>query len=393
MKKVAAFVLLLVPIASFCQIKVKGGKVPVDALFQLAEKKALKTLAYWTDSTRMPRNIEIGETQWKGEKLTGWTVGFFPGVLWQIYGQTKNPTILKSAKMYTERLEPNKTVKWTHDLGFMMHNSYGLGYKLTKSAAYKDVLLTTSLSLYSLYNPKVGTMKSWTWRKEWQHPTIMDNMLNLELLYWAGKNGGGEKLILAANTHAENTAKYHFRTDGSSYHVLNYDTNNGEVLAKITDQGFSNESTWSRGQAWAIYGFSMAFAESGNKVFYNKAVEAADYFLKNLPADTIPFWDFQAPGIPNEPKDASAAAIAASGLLKLSQISDEDDKLKTIYFKAAKKLLIALCGPKYLNQDVNYGSLLIKSTGSKPHKSEIEVSIIYADYYFLEALSKLKSAQ
>lgn len=295
--------------------------------------------------------------------------------------------------MYTERLEPNKTVKWTHDLGFMMHNSYGLGYKLTKSAAYKDVLLTTSLSLYSLYNPKVGTMKSWTWRKEWQHPTIMDNMLNLELLYWAGKNGGGEKLILAANTHAENTAKYHFRTDGSSYHVLNYDTNNGEVLAKITDQGFSNESTWSRGQAWAIYGFSMAFAESGNKVFYNKAVEAADYFLKNLPADTIPFWDFQAPGIPNEPKDASAAAIAASGLLKLSQISDEDDKLKTIYFKAAKKLLIALCGPKYLNQDVNYGSLQIKSTGSKPHKSEIEVSIVYADYYFLEALSRLKSAQ
>jgi len=393
MKKLLIFMLLLSAFPAFSQLKVKGGKVPVDAIFQLAQQKALHSISYWKDTTRMPRTIEKGENQWKGEKLTGWTVGFFPGVLWQIYSQTKSPEILKAAKMYTERLEPNKTVKWTHDLGFMMFNSFGQGYKHTKNKAYKDILLTTAASMHTLYNPRVGTMKSWTWRKEWQHPTIMDNMLNLELLYWAGKNGGEGQWILAANTHAENTARYHFRTDGSSYHVLNYDTTSGEVLAKLTDQGFSNESTWSRGQAWAIYGFAMAYAESENKVFYNKSVEAADYFLKNLPADTIPFWDFQAPGIPNEPKDASAAAIAASGLLKLSELSKEDNKLQAKYLKAAKKLLVAVCGPKYLNQDVKYGSLLMKSTGSKPHQSEINVSIIYADYYFLEALSRLKNTK
>lgn len=391
MKLILLNLLVISPLMAFSQIKVKGSRIPSDELFKLAEKKALNTLQYWNDSTRMPRKIEKGEVRWSGEKLTGWTVGFFPGVLWQIYGQTKNPVIFKAAKNYTERLESNKDVRWTHDLGFMMNNSYGLGYKLTGNSAYKQVLITTASSLYSLYNPKVGTMKSWTWRKEWQHPTIMDNMLNLELLYWAGKTSGDGKFTLAANKHAENTAKYHFRTDGSCYHVLNYDTTTGEVIAKLTDQGFSNESTWSRGQAWAIYGFAMAFAESGNKVFYNKAVEAADYFINNLPSDTVPYWDFQAPNIPNEPKDASAAAIAASGLLKLSEVSDKDDKFKSLYLKAARKLLVALCGPKYLNQQTEYGSLLMKSTGSKPHNSEIDVSIIYADYYFLEALARLKN--
>jgi unsaturated chondroitin disaccharide hydrolase len=232
-------------------------------------------------------------------------------------------------------------------------------------------------------------MKSWTWRKNWMHPTIIDNMLNLELLFWAGKNGGKRAFYEHAYQHATTTQREHVRPNHTSYHVINYDTATGKPLVKVTDQGLSDSSTWARGQAWGIYGFAMAHRETKNIKFLMTAKQMADVFMANLPEDNVPYWDFSAKREDATPRDASAAAIAASGLLEISRLSkDPVDELT--YRDYAVKLLTALSTQKYLAPD-NSPAILQHSTGSLPHNSEIDISIIYADYYYVEALMRLKN--
>ena len=367
-------------------------KLDIDKQIKIAEEKMKLTLAQWKDPAKFPRNIEKGEKEWKFVKYTDWTAGFPVGQLWMLYNATGKPYWKQQAITKQQGLLPVKDVTWTHDLGFMMFNSWGPGYQATKDPAMREALLTTTENLAALFNPKTGTMRSWTWMKNWHHPTIVDNMLNLEMLLWGAKEFNRPEWREMAITHATTTMKNHIRPDYTTYHVVVYDTSNGAVLEKRTHQGYADNSTWARGQAWGIYGFTMMY-ENTNKIEYlNTAQRLADKFIEMLPADKIPYWDFNAPGIPNEPRDASAAAITASALIKLSQLSPKGEGAK--YLKEAKAMLTTLYNKPYNTRfDKQMPALLTQSTGSKPHNSEISVSLNYADYYYIEALLRLRELE
>ncbi|MEP3383765.1 MAG: glycoside hydrolase family 88 protein, partial [Flavobacteriaceae bacterium] len=241
------------------------------------------------------------------------------------------------------------------------------------------------------YNPKVGSILSWPTQKKYRHNTIIDNMMNLELLFWASKNGGKKQLYDIAESHAKVTMTNLLRSDGSLYHVGSFNEETGEFIKGVTHQGYADNSMWARGQSWGIYGFAMAYRETGNPDFMETSIKLADHFLKRLPEDGIPFWDFDDPKIPNAPKDASAAAIAACGMLELSA-SVENSMLKAKYVKAAKRFIQILSSDTYLSGDANQ-AILLHSTGHHPNNSEVDVPIIYADYYFMEALLRLKSIE
>jgi unsaturated chondroitin disaccharide hydrolase len=275
-----------------------------------------------------------------------------------------------------------------HDLGFQVFNSFGNGYRLTKNPAYKDIILKTADTMATLFNPKVGTIQSWPHNKMGGHNTIIDNMMNLELLFWASKNGGNKKLYDIAVKHAETTMNNHFRPDYSSYHVVIYDYETGKKIKGRTAQGYSDDSMWARGQAWAIYGFTMVYRETKDPKFLDFAHKVARVYLDRLTTDDlIPYWDFNAPGIPNEPRDASAAAIVSSALIELSSYT-KDKTLKNEYLTKSKKMIVSL-SDHYQSHDVN-SAFLLHSTGHKPAGSEIDCSINYADYYYLEALLRLQ---
>lgn len=351
--------------------------------------KLRASLAQLKDTTRFARNIPAGSTEWKTTKYTDWTGGFYPGQLWYLYEYTQDEFWRKQAERWQGGMEPAKDITWTHDLGFMVNNCFGHAYRLTKDPKYKDVVLTASVSLDKLYNPKVQTMRSWTWMKEWKHPTIIDNMLNLEMQFWAGKNGGKRAVYDNAYQHALKTMKEHLRPNFTTYHVVNYDTATGKPLFKGTHQGLNDSSTWARGQAWGIYGFAMAHRETKDLRFLTTAKKLADVFIKNLPADYVPYWDFNAPHNASEPRDASAAAIAACGLLEISKLVKEPMEQYN-YREQAIKILASLSSAAYQAPD-NVPAILLHSTGSKPHNSEIDVAMVYADYYYIEALMRLRS--
>jgi unsaturated chondroitin disaccharide hydrolase len=356
-------------------------------------KKALPELA---DYAKEPRRIVAGQKNWNTVSVTDWTSGFWPGTLWYLYEYTKAPAFKAKATGFTTSLATvlDQPVL-DHDLGFQFYCSYGNGYRLVNDPMYKKTLLRAADSLATLFNPKVGTILSWprpVANLEWpQHNTIMDNMINLELLFWASKNGGSKKLYDMAVSHAETTRKNHFRPDWTSYHVVVYDRQTGQKIKGVTHQGYADSSMWARGQAWAIYGFTMCYRESGKKEFLETATKTADVYLKNLPADHIPYWDFNDPAIPAAPKDASAAAIVASALLELSTLTD-DKAARVKYRTEAERMLVSLSSVNYQSRGLN-NAFLLHSTGNKPANSEINVSINYADYYYIEALLRLKKLQ
>jgi unsaturated chondroitin disaccharide hydrolase len=345
------------------------------------------------DYIMMPRNILKGSNIWNCRKATKeeWTSGFWPGVLWYDFENTKDPKIKLEAEKYTQSLEfLSHTSAYDHDLGFLVFTCFGNGYRLTGNSAYKKVLLNTADTLATLYNPKVGTILSWPRQIElndWPHNTIIDNMINLELLFWAAKNGGGKKLYDIAVSHADHTMKNQFKPDYSCYHVALYDTISGKFIKGITHQGYSDKSMWARGQGWSIYGFTVCYRETHDKKYLDFAQKVADAYLKRLPQDEVPYWDFDAPQIPNAPRDASAACVVASALLEMSAYLEGDSGLK--YKNDAVKMLKSLSTPAYLSGQSN-PSYLLHSTGHWPNNSEIDASIIYADYYYIEALLRLK---
>jgi unsaturated chondroitin disaccharide hydrolase len=340
----------------------------------------------------IPRNIPSDHTLWRYVDYTDWVSGFWPGELWYIYEYTKDPKWQSAADKYTTYLQPlSVSPALDHDLGFQVFNSYGNGYLLTKNPEYKSVILKTADTLATLFNPKVGTILSWPRElpnMEWpQHNTIMDNMINLELLFWASKNGGNKKLYDMAVSHANITMKNHFRPDFSSYHVVIYDKETGKKIKALTHQGYSDNSMWARGQAWAIYGYTMVYRETKDPKFLDFVHKVTRVYLNRLPKDLIPYWDFDDPSIPRAPRDASAAAIVASALLELSTYT-QDAVLAKEYFDKAQGMLIEL-SDHYQSRGKNT-AILLHSTGNKPAKSEIDHSIIYADYYYVEALLRLK---
>ena len=349
-------------------------------------KDALKDLKTY-DS--FPRSISENHKKWEHVGVKDWCSGFWPGVLWYAYEYSGDDTIKQAAEKFTD---PLKIIAYTsaldHDIGFQLYTSYGNGYRLTGNPAYKKVLLAAADTLATLFNPIVGSIHSWPMKPQYPHNTIVDNMMNLELLFWAAKNGGSKKLYDIAESHAEVTMKYLVRPDYTTYHLGSFDDKTGAFIKGVAHQGYADDSMWSRGQTWGIYGFSFAYRETGREDFLKTAIKLSDKYLERLPQDGVPFWDFDDPRIPNAPKDASAAAVAACGMLELSGLV-KDKKLKEKYFSAAKHFIETLSSKAYLSNDTNQ-ALLLHSTGHHPKGTEIDVPIIYADYYFMEALLRLK---
>lgn len=323
-------------------------------------------------------------------KFNWWTGGFYPGSCWYLYEYTKDPAFKQEAIKRQTLLLPNQYRTNTHDLGFLMYCSYGNGLRLEKTAGYKDVLLTSSKSLSTRYKPTIGAIRSWD-HAQWKCPVIIDNMMNLEMLFWATKNSGDSSFYKIAVAHANTTMKNHYRKDYSSYHVVDYDSATGKVIAKKTHQGFADESAWSRGQAWGLYGYTVMYRETKDKKYLDFAKHIADYMLNHphMPKDLVPYYDYDAPEIPNAIRDASAASVMSAALLELSRYVDKKDAKR--YWNAGADALISLASPAYLAKEGdNNNFILMHSTGSMPGKSEIDVPLTYADYYFLEALLRYK---
>ncbi len=319
-----------------------------------------------------------------------WVSGFFPGSLWYLYEYSGDDELKKMAEEFTKRVEDQQYTTNNHDVGFMIYCSYGNGYRLTQNEHYRDVILTASKSLATRFRPAVGCIRSWDWG-EWQYAVIIDNMMNLELLFFASGNQGYEEMYDIAVSHANTTLKNHFRSDGSSFHVVSYDTITGEVLKRQTRQGFSDESSWARGQAWALYGYTMSFRETGDPDYLKQAEKIAGFIIHHprLPEDKVPYWDFDDPHIPDTYRDASAAAIICSALIELSQLSVKPDSEK--YLEVAETLIQSLSSPDYRAQPgTNCHFLLKHGVGSKPENSEVDVPLTYADYYYLEAMMRYK---
>lgn len=348
-----------------------------------------------TDYSMIPRNIQGNDTTWACRKATPdeWCSGFWPGVLWYDYELTGDTLVRDEALRYTRELGYlSERPIFDHDLGFLMICSYGNGYRLTADSGYKKVLLASADSLATLFNPNVGTILSWPRNVEMfgGHNTIMDNMINLEMLFWASKNGGDKTLYDIAVKHAETTMNHHFRPDGTCYHVAVYDPFDGHFIKGVTHQGYSDSSTWARGQAWAVYGYTMVYRETHDKRFLDFACKVTDAYLSRLPEDMVPYWDFDDPAIPKAPRDASAAGVVASALLELQGYVDGEKKAE--YRDAAVEMLASLNSPAYRSGKKRC-SFLDHSTGHHPAGSEIDASIIYADYYYIEALTRLKKLE
>ena len=338
-----------------------------------------------------PRTTENGEL--KLVRSQDWTSGFFPGNLWMTYELTGDEKWKELALKFTLPLEKEMWNGRTHDMGFKMYCSFGKAWQFTGDSAYRDILIQSAKTLATRFNPVVGCIRSWDHNADkWDYPVIIDNMMNLELLMWAAKQTGNDTLKNIAVTHAQTTLKNHFREDNSSYHVIDYNPETGVVENKNTHQGYSDESAWSRGQAWGLYGYTMMYRETGMKEFLVQAEKIAEYILNQpgVSEGKIPYWDFNAPNIPNEPYDASAGAIIASALFQLADYSANT----VLYNGVADKLLATLSSPEFLAPvGKNAGFLLEHSTGHLPNNSEIDVPIVYADYYFLESIIKNKTME
>lgn len=388
-----------------CSDKQKEEFIKENVSFAVAQTEKMLEQVGESTGKNYPRTMRTDSTL----AVTGmyeWTSGFFPGSLWYLYELTGEEKWKAEAEKWTVSLEPLKTFTGHHDLGFMMYCSYGNAERLASKPEYKDILIESANSLSTRFSEQTGVIKSWNRFKPWSdsiiydYPVIIDNMMNLEMLFYASKISGNKKYYDIAIKHADATLKNQFRENFSTYHVVSYDTISPNVVSKNTAQGFSDNSTWSRGQAWAIYGFTMTYRETKEQKYLDAAIKAADYYLSNLPEDLIPLWDFNVgvdgytPGqrsyaveFQEKLRDASAGAIVCSALFELGELANN----KT-YTEKAIKMLHSLASPTYrapLGENADF--LIMHCVGSIPHKSEIDKPLVYADYYFLEALLRYKN--
>lgn len=353
--------------------------------------KQYKVLKATLPPDRFPKTFypQTGKSETSGSGW--WCSGFYPGTLLYLYEQTGDQELYNEAVRMLGVLQKEQYNKSTHDLGFMMYCSFGNANRIKPSQEYKDILLNSAKSLSTRFNEKVGCIKSWDSKNPSDFLVIIDNMMNLELLFEETKATGDSSFYKIAVTHANTTMKNHFRPDYSSYHVLNYDANTGAVKEKKTAQGFANESAWARGQAWGLYGYTVCYRETKDVRYLQQAQHIAAFILKNpnLPADKIPYWDFNAPDIPNALRDASAAAIMASALIELSQYTKGKEARE--YLQVAETIIKNLSAPAYkAASGTNGGFILEHGVGHKPANSEVDVPLTYGDYYFIEACKRYK---
>jgi unsaturated chondroitin disaccharide hydrolase len=370
-----------------------GEKELLNKRFDSAEKQLSVLLESAQLANRNPRTINAdGKIHWTNKKFD-WTEGFFPGSCWLMYEFTKDEKWKNAAEKFQSQFEQHKYLTTDHDLGFIFNTSFGNGYLLTKNEDFKNVMITAAESLLTRFNPKVGCIKSWDvdkgWqlKRNWKYPVIIDNMMNLELLFKVSQFTGDSKYKEAAITHANTTLKNHFRENNSSYHVIDYDPETGNIRDKQTAQGFADESSWARGQAWGLYGYTLCYRYTKNIKYLVQAEKIAKYIINHegTPEDGVPYWDYNAPNIPNEPRDVSAAAITLSALIELDGFSQES------YRGSIIKIMSALASKNYTAKIGDNKNFILKhSVGSIPHNNEIDVPLNYADYYYLEALLRLK---
>ncbi|MGX7686335.1 glycoside hydrolase family 88 protein [Flectobacillus roseus] len=351
-------------------------------------QKQYQFLAQHLPAGKFPKTYFPNTDRYEFSNSDWWCSGFYPGSLLYIYEQTKDQATYQEAERILKDLEKEKYNTTTHDLGFMMFCSFGNANRIAPKPEYKEILLTSAKSLATRFNPKVGCIKSWDSKPD-DFLVIIDNMMNLELLFWATEVTGDSSYYKIAVTHANTTMKHHFRPDYSSYHVINYDANTGEVKQKKTAQGFANESAWARGQAWGLYGYTVMYRVTKNPIYLEQANKIANFYLNhpNLPADKIPFWDFNAPNQPEALRDASAASVVASALLELQGYVKAP--LAKTYVSSAEKMLWSLSNSPYKAAYGKNGGFLIKHcVGHIPQNTEVDVPLTYADYYFLEAMKR-----
>ena len=346
---------------------------------------------------RMPRSYTAYSGKLETSDAGWWTSGFYPGTLFYLYSFSHDTALLGEAERRLMLLNKEQYNKGTHDLGFMMYCSYGNALQLIRegvlrepAAPYDSILLNSARSLSTRFNPIVGCIRSWD-SKPWRYPVIIDNMMNLELLLWATHESGDSSFARIAVTHANTTLRNHFRPDYSSYHVVDYDTATGAVLAKKTAQGYADSSAWARGQSWGLYGYTVMFRYTHDPRYLEQAQHIAAYILgnPNLPADKVPYWDYNAPNIPRALRDASAASVLASALIELSRYTVHG-KGKS-YLEAAEQIIVSLSSANYhAVVGANGGFLLMHSVGNLPGRTEVDVPLTYADYYFVEAMLRYK---
>ena len=354
-------------------------KATLDALV-VKSKQYLDEVA--KDTFAIPRTAENGKMV--GKKSKSWTSGFYAGLLWKLYGHSKDEKIKEAAQFWSAAVEKEKYDEGTHDLGFKIYCPFGSAYDITNNDDYKEVFVTAAKTLSTRFNSKVGAIRSWDFNEEvWKFPVIIDNMMNLEMLFETTRVTGDSTYYHIADAHATTTLNNHFRPDNSSYHVVSYDPITGAPDVKHTHQGLNHESDWSRGQAWGLHGYTATYRYTKDPKYLEQAKKIAEFIFThpNLPADKVPYWDYDAPNIPNEPRDVSAAAITASGLLELATY----DTANTDKYNAwADEILVSLGSDKYKCDIAPF--FLKHSVGSIPGEFEMDAPIIYADYFYVEAL-------
>jgi unsaturated chondroitin disaccharide hydrolase len=388
-----SILLFFLLIITSCSGESSLNKIVDESLSFSVEQYSLMTDVMKEKPGLVPRTLDA-EGNLVTAKPSWWTSGFYPGCLWYLYEYTNDPKLKEDAIMMSDRIEGEKYTTNNHDVGFMIGCSFGNGLRLTKDERYKEILITAAKSLSTRFRPNIGCIQSWGSRKAWQCPVIIDNMMNLELLMDVFQLTGDSSFYKIAVSHADTTIKNHFRPDYSTYHVVSYDTITGGVEVKQTSQGAADESAWSRGQAWGLYGYTMMYRETKLERYLEQAQHIADFLINhpNLPEDKIPYWDFNAPGIPDTERDASAGAIMASALIELSGYADAERSKK--YMEIAETQVKSLSSTTYLAKKGENGNfILMHSVGSLPAKSEVNVPLSYADYYYIEALMRLRSLQ
>ncbi|WP_373057495.1 glycoside hydrolase family 88 protein [Zunongwangia sp. H14] len=362
----------------------------IDATLQLAANQ-YKSMAGKLPDGRFPKTYYAKEDRFETSGSEWWVSGFYPGTLLYLYEATGDPALKTEADRIMKALKKEQFNTSTHDLGFMMFCSFGNANRLNPQDDYPEILMNSAKSLASRFNEKVGAIRSWDSDGD-SFIVIIDNMMNLELLFWASEYSGDSRYKEMAITHANTTLKNHFRNNNSSYHVVDYNENTGEILEKRTAQGAADASAWARGQAWGLYGFTVAYRETKDPKYLRQAEDIAEFILNhpNLPEDMIPYWDFNAPNLPDALKDSSAGAITASALLELARYVDKKPGKK--YYQAAEKMLSSLMNKEYLAEKGKNGGFILKhGVGHLPQNSEVDVPLTYGDYYFTEALLRYKN--
>ncbi|RYY56783.1 MAG: glucuronyl hydrolase [Chitinophagaceae bacterium] len=360
----------------------------VEENFKLASEQYRIMMANTPDSV-MPRNFNPKENKFVTSKTSWWTSGFYPGSLFYIAQARQDSVLFNEGISRLKILEKEKFHSSDHDLGFMIFNSFGNAYRITRNPEYAEVVMTAAQTLTRRYRPSINSIQSWDSNQHYRSPVIIDNMMNLEMLCWAADEIREPKLKIIAIDHTETAIRNHYRPDFSSYHVVDYNLQTGQIVSRKSAQGYSESSAWARGQSWGLYGFTTMYRFTREPRYLEQAKGIAKFILNHprLPKDKIPYWDFDAPDIPDTYRDVSAASILASGLLELSLYVDQD--LRNEYVSAVARILTNLSTDKYRSKKGENGGFILKhSVGAVPYNSEVDVSLTYADYYFLEALSR-----